>query len=359
MSKIYIDVGHGKTGEDAGTSRNYNGVQVNENEQVLIISRAARDTLESLGHQVTLSRDGNVNCTGLLKKTATEDWSQPNSNMIASARKCKAGDYDLNTSIHINWAASKKARGYQIIYKTGNGKKENSIELANEIANELRYVVPEHSVYSRVEGGQDFYGALRLHDKTGVIVECVFITNNDDVDLLLENQEAIGHAIGRGIHNYCVNNLDYIFTEETKEEDDMIRSRITINGVKYSAKIYNDRTVELTVSKPFDVKTNSLSGASLGATWWASVLDKGVTPVEYYAADKNGKATKFSFSEIIGVTTGERCTMSNGVTYLGGVGVGSIQAWYITRGTNKRVVGTATVNIEGVVSEETYKTLIG
>lgn len=346
---IYFDVGHGKTGEDTGTSGTYNGIPIYENEQTLIIARAARDMLVSLGYKVTMSREENVNCTKLIGS-----YSQPDSNMIASAQRCKAGDYELNVSIHINWSKNKKARGYQIIYKTGNGKKESSFSLAKEIAAELKSVIAEHSIYSRVNNGQDHYGALRLHNKTGVIVECAFMSNQDDVKLLLDNQTAIGRAIARGINDYCVNNLGYMPVLESEEEEDMVRRSVNINGVKYNAQIFKDRSVALTISKPVDKTTKALSGAM----WWASVLDNSKEPLEYYIADSQGRAIKFEFTELIGVTKGERFTASNANTYLGAVTCKNIQAWYMARGTISHVVGVATARIEGYISDEMYAKLI-
>ena len=194
--KIYIDPGHGTTGEDTGATGILNGVTINENEQNLLIAKAAQRVLEASGHKVTMSRTENKNCG------AIDPLHQADKNLIASANKCKAGDYELMISIHNNDAENPKARGFQLFYKTGNGKKDESKKLADKIGEALNDVVAKNLIGTRVENGADYYGILRLHDKIGVLCECVFMSNSSDLEILVEKSAEIGEKLAEGINNY-------------------------------------------------------------------------------------------------------------------------------------------------------------
>lgn len=191
MSKIYIDVGHGTTGEDTGTSGTLNGVTYNENECNLKIALAVRDVLMKSGHTVTMSRTENKNITAKIGS-----YSQPDSNLIASANRVKSGDYDLMLSIHNN-AGSASAHGHQIFYKISNGREAESKKFAEAISGMLAAVVAKNSV-----SGSDYYGILRLHDKIGVLCECAFMSNAADLAILVSKTAEIGAALAKGVNTY-------------------------------------------------------------------------------------------------------------------------------------------------------------
>ena len=50
--------------------------------------------------------------------------------------------------------------------------------------------------------GQDYYGILRLHNKVGVLIECGFMSNADDMKVLVKSYKTIGKEIADGINNY-------------------------------------------------------------------------------------------------------------------------------------------------------------
>ena len=195
--KIYIDVGHGATGEDTGTTGTLNGVLYRENECNLKIALAAMDALVKAGHTVTMSRTENKNITPLIG-----NYGQADSNLIASANYAKAGNYDLMVSIHNN-AGSASARGHQLFYKTGDGREAESKKLANAISGKLATVVAKNSVGTKIgASGADYYGILRLHDKIGVLCECAFMSNASDLAILATKTAEIGAAIADGINSY-------------------------------------------------------------------------------------------------------------------------------------------------------------
>lgn len=191
--KIYIDVGHGATGEDTGATGTLNGTVYQENECNLEIALAVRDVLAAAGHNVTLSRTENKNITA---KIGT--YGQADSNLIASANRVKAGGYDLMLSIHNNSSENMAAHGYQLFYKISNGREAESKKLADCIREKLSAVIPENSV-----SGSDYYGILRLHDKIGVLCECAFMTNENDLAILAEKPTQIGAAIAAGVNAYA------------------------------------------------------------------------------------------------------------------------------------------------------------
>ena len=203
MSKIYIDIGHGTTGEDSGTSGTLKGVVYNENECNLRIAIAVRDALVKTGHIVALSRAENKNITA---KIGT--YGQADSNLIASANRVKTGDYDLMISIHNNSSTNTAAKGHQLFYKVSNGREAESKKLAEAISGALAAVVVKNSV-----SGSDYYGILRLHDKIGVLCECAFMSNSADLAIITSKYAEIGTKIAEGVNRYLG-----VKSSETKQE---------------------------------------------------------------------------------------------------------------------------------------------
>lgn len=215
--RIFIDVGHGETGSDTGaTGCVIDGeTQIRENELNLRIAVAAKMALEQRGHFVTLSRCENKNITLPIGK-----YSQSDSNLIAAANRIRIGEFDFMVSIHNNASDNINARGFQLYYKTGNGKEAESKRMAECIGNALGEFVPKNMIGTRIgASGDDYYGILRLHDKIGVLCECGFLSNVEDAKLLTEKAEEIGRKIAEGINNYCGDSNDYKKRyEELKEK---------------------------------------------------------------------------------------------------------------------------------------------
>ena len=201
---IYLDIGHGgtdTTGTDTGTSGTLNSKTYKENDCNLAIGLTVKKILEGSGHMVDASRTGSTNLGGLVG-----NYGRADSNLINSAAKCKNGDYDFMVSIHNNGSNNATARGFQIFWKTGDGKAEDSETLAKKISEQLVSAVPENCTKESTKGasGKDYYGILRLHDKVGCLIECAFMTNPEDIKILSESSNLlkIGNAIAEGILNY-------------------------------------------------------------------------------------------------------------------------------------------------------------
>jgi hypothetical protein len=326
----------------------------NENEQVLIIAKYIKEYAAKFGHEVILSREANVNITSKISKGGGKYWSQPDSNMIASANKCKAGNYDLMVSLHLNSSENEKAYGVQLYYKTGNGVAEESKMLADTLADSMKSVVDINSVSTRFSSnGQDYYGCLRMHDKIGVLIEALFMSNESDMKILVKNQKAIGQSIAVAIDNYLKKIAGVEDYEVFTAPKVVCESRLKIDNVSYLCTIYDSKKVELMVSKDVNVVTKYKSGG----LYWNSALDQGTARISYYAMSPTSNLVKFGFDEIVGVANGERFTKSNAITYSGAVTNDSIQAWYIARGTSTNVIGKTTITITGYVDDETYAKL--
>ena len=333
---IFIDIGHGVKGQDGGTTGELNGKTYYETDINLVIGLAAKERLEALGHNVTTSRSKEEN----VAKSLIGEYEQPDSNLIKGAELCKAGNYGCMVSIHNNWAESDMASGYQIYFKTGNGVKEKSQKLANCIGKKLRPIIGQNMIgTAKNNAGNDKYGILRLHDKTGVIVECGFMTCEKDLAIISTKQKEIGYAIAEGIHEYS--------GEKAKTEE-------LPKDVSYYAELRGNNVVSLTVTKDFDLTIDRKSGA----VYWASVLENGTDRIKYFAAVANGEVFNFAFTKIIGVTSGATFTKSNAISYTGAVTRKDIQAWYLLRGTKADVKGTATIQITGFVDNDTYLRLM-
>lgn len=347
---IYIDVGHGKTGEDTGTTGYVGSKKYNENEEVLEVAKVIQKECELAGHKVTLSRTTNQNITTPIKKGNGTYYSQADSNLIASANKCKAGDYDFMISLHLNSSSNENATGAQIFYKTG-ATQTGSQALAEKIEDSLRPLVGINSIGTKVGGnGQDYYGCLRLHDKIGVLIEVVFMSNPKDLKNFTQNRSKIGKAIAGALNSFATLQSGVQELEVFSSPHVVVESKLELNDIKYFARVYNSKYVELSILKPVNVLTNLKSGA----TYWNSVLENGTDRIYYYTVNPEKEVIKFTFDEIVKVGNGGTYTKSNARSYNGAISRDCIQAWYLERGTSTNVVGTPCVTIGGYVDAQTY-----
>lgn len=190
--KIYIDVGHGKTGSDSGASAVSGKTTYYENDRNLKIATAVAQVLASAGHSPKLSRDSNVDIGNLVGK-----YNRADSNLINSAHAVTS-DYDFMISIHCNDSSDSSSRG---LWLTGKND-ELSKKLLNAVEDGFHedYVPHQHSiplnaVYSKWEN----YGILRLHNRPGILIECGFMSNSKDLHEILCNSYGIGKCIADSI----------------------------------------------------------------------------------------------------------------------------------------------------------------
>ncbi len=174
MPKVFLGVGHG--GTDSGAIGN----GFKEKDLNLSIALACNDVLVSHGVTVMMSR------------TTDEDDS-----IAEEIRECNNFKPDLAVDIHNNAGGGD---GAECFYHYGGGK--GKVVAENILIEIVR--VGQNSRGAKVrtnEKGKDYYAFIRETTAPAIIVECAFVDNPKDVQVIdtLQEQILIGNAIARGI----------------------------------------------------------------------------------------------------------------------------------------------------------------
>lgn len=166
--RIVIDPGHGgaSIGAVSGT--------VHEKTLTLKYALLLRDKLVSKGATVVMTRTGD---------TLPDNALSPPS-MYARTNFARNNYTDLFISIHMNSATSSSARGYTIHYFN-----EYSFILADQIDEYAKVA------YNKSGGASnrsqtvhwDPFNVTRLHDSPAVLLECGFMSNNKDMEMLISS----------------------------------------------------------------------------------------------------------------------------------------------------------------------------
>ena len=174
MSKVFIGIGHG--GSDPGAVAN----GLKEKDLNLQIALACRDYLAQYGVEVKMSR--------------TKDENDPLSEEI---RECNNFSPDLAVDIHNN---AGHGDGAEVFHHYGGGKGKT---LAINILDEITKVGQNsRGVKTRKNtAGQDYYGFIREVSAPAVIIECAFVDNATDIEILATEgkRKSMGQAIAKGI----------------------------------------------------------------------------------------------------------------------------------------------------------------
>jgi N-acetylmuramoyl-L-alanine amidase len=174
MSKVFIGIGHG--GLDSGAVAN----GFKEKDLNLQIALACKDYLIQHGVEVKMSR--------------TKDENDPLSEEI---RECNAFSPDLAVDIHNNAGGGD---GAEVFHHHGGGKGKT---LATNILDEV-IKTGQNSRGAKTRknaAGRDYYGFIREITAPAVIVECAFVDNATDVEILATEgkRKSMGQAIAKGI----------------------------------------------------------------------------------------------------------------------------------------------------------------
>ena len=172
--KVFLGVGHG--GSDPGATAN----NAKEKDLNLSIALACRDMLVKHGVSVKMSR--------------TKDENDPLSEEI---RECNSFSPDLAVDIHNNAGGGD---GAEVFYHYGGGKSKT---LAENILSEI-VKVGQNSRGAKTrknQDGKDYYGFIRQTSAPSVIVECAFVDNASDLEILASEsrRQDMGVAIAKGI----------------------------------------------------------------------------------------------------------------------------------------------------------------
>lgn len=174
MAKVFIGVGHG--GTDSGAVAN----GFKEKDLNLAIALACRDVLKRHNVNVLLSREKDENDT-----------------LNKEIKECNAFNPDLAIDIHNNAGGGDGAEAFYH-HKGGKGK-----TLANNVLNEI-VKIGQNSRGAKIRKnilGKDYYGFIRETKAPAVIVECAFLDNKTDIQVIdtAAEQAKMGEAIAKGI----------------------------------------------------------------------------------------------------------------------------------------------------------------
>lgn len=172
--KVYIGVGHG--GKDPGAVGN----GFKEEDLNLSVAKACYNALIRCGVEVKISR------------TADVDFDL--NKRIKAANEFKA---DLALDIHHNAGGGD---GAEVYHTKSFGK---GATLAKNILNEM-VKIGQNSRGTKVRknaAGNDYFGFIRLTNMPSVLVECAFVDNAKDIQIVDTEAERIkmGEAIAKGV----------------------------------------------------------------------------------------------------------------------------------------------------------------
>ena len=174
MTKVFIGVGHG--GTDAGAVAN----GFKEKDLNLSIALACKAELERHGVSVRMSR--------------TKDENDPVSQEIT---ECNSFSPDLAVDIHNNAGGGD---GAEVFHSVLCG---TSLTLAANIISEIKKAGQNSRGIKTKQNanGADYYGFIRETKAPAVIVECAFVDNRTDMQIVdtAAEQTAMGAAIAKGI----------------------------------------------------------------------------------------------------------------------------------------------------------------
>ncbi|WP_346962561.1 N-acetylmuramoyl-L-alanine amidase [Clostridium sp.] len=171
---VCLDAGHG--GSDPGASYG----KLIEKDIVLIATLSCRNVLTEHGVQVVLTRNTDV-YVGLSQRAQI-------------ANNAKANYF---VSIHCNAGGGDRGEVINSIYR-GKG-----LELSNKIAAEMKAIGQDtvKQYDKKGDGGTDYYAVIRETNMDAIIVECAFLDNTTDNQIIdtVAEQEMFGVAIAKGI----------------------------------------------------------------------------------------------------------------------------------------------------------------
>lgn len=172
--KVFISAGHG--GSDPGACAN----GFKEKDLNLTIALACTQELERHGVEVRMNRTEDVGTT------AAQD-----------VEACNRFDPDLAADIHNNAGGG---NGAEVYHHFGGGIGKT---LAQNILSEM-VAIGQNSRGAKTKKnsqGRDYYYFVRDIGAPSVVVECAFLDNAEDIQILdtQEKQRAMGVAIAKGI----------------------------------------------------------------------------------------------------------------------------------------------------------------
>lgn len=207
---IVIDAGHG--GYDPGKV-GVNGA--NEKDINLSISIKLRDMLEKKGINVIMTREKDE------ALCSTNETYKKSTDMINRVKIIEDSKADITVSIHQNSFTSSSSKGAQVFYYNNS---EKSRQLADLIQETMKAILADGN--QRLAKANDTYYLLRKTSCPIVIIECGFLSNPAEADLLADDayQNKAAEAICEGImkyYNNFIKNKESIDDVNDNNQDDV------------------------------------------------------------------------------------------------------------------------------------------
>lgn len=208
MPKVFIAVGHG--GKDPGAVAN----GLKEKDINLAIAKSCETELKRNNIEVLLSR-----------------YKDEDDVLLDEIRECNKYNPDIAIAIHVNAGGGD---GSEIFHHSGG---HNSKRLAECIEIEVKKLNNSRGLKTRLnDEGKDYYGFIRDTIPPAIIIECAFIDNKKDIEVVdeTEEQKAFGKAYAKGILNY------FGINEEESQEDIWDNFNNAINNLLKNVKDFEE-----------------------------------------------------------------------------------------------------------------------
>ena len=189
--KVIIDAGHG--GEDGGAS--VDGVL--EKDINLSIAENIADMLTVSGCEVKTVRDEDISVYSDDADTLREKKTSDLNNRVSLFNSDPA---NIAVSVHQNKFGQPQYSGTQIFYSTND---PNSLELAECIRTAVVMLIQRDNTRELKPAGDDIF-ILKEAQVPAVIVECGFLSNDAERELLIDDeyQKQLAYAISMGVLDY-------------------------------------------------------------------------------------------------------------------------------------------------------------
>ena len=179
MTKVFINPGH-MPGVDPGAVNEIHGET--EADVVAEIGELVAEYLTKAGCECQVLQSDNL------------DGESPEyPNICRTANQWTA---DLFVSIHCNAAANEQAKGTEVLIYNKWSRAEDLAECIQ------KQIIDSLGTVDRGVKVNQHLAVLRETVMPAVLVEVAFISNEDDVQLLINNQDDIARAIARGVTDY-------------------------------------------------------------------------------------------------------------------------------------------------------------
>ena len=188
QAQVILDAGHG--GSDPGKIGLNNLLEKDIN---LAIAKKLKVCLEKAGFEVVMTREADESVKG------PEQGNKKSTDMRNRCAKIRETKPAMAVSIHQNSYPEEYVKGAQVFYY---GESQEGKELAEVLQKSLVAELDKEN--HRTAKANESYYLLKKTESPTVIVECGFLSNSQEAELLsdAEYQQKVAVAISKGIENY-------------------------------------------------------------------------------------------------------------------------------------------------------------